>query len=162
MSDSPKPAHIDEIARSIRDEGWVSHSYLYGRGEAIRGTDNPQRMKELCDGFPAYSQGPYPCPKPVGELTTHLPIDQQGLKLSQRLFIEKGKDERVQSLSITSESGKCCRVASPWPGGTYVFSEAGEKITIRTEPMSVVSFRAEPGQTYYLREDLPDTGGNCD
>ena len=91
LSDSPKPAYIDEIARGIRDEGWVSHSYLYGKGEATRGTDNPQRMKELCDGFPAYSQRPYPCPKPVGELAVNLPIDLQGLNISQRLFIEQGK-----------------------------------------------------------------------
>ena len=93
LSDSPKPAHIDEIAHGIRDEGWVNHSYISGRGEATRGTDNPERMKELCDGYPAYAKRPYPCPKPVGELAMNLPIDQCGLKISQKVLMEQGKVE---------------------------------------------------------------------
>ena len=93
LSDSPKPANIDEIAHGIRDEGWVNYSYISGRGEATRGTDNPERMKELCDGYPAYAKRPYPCPKPVGELAMHLPVDQRDLRISQQVFIEWGKVE---------------------------------------------------------------------
>ncbi len=93
LSECPKPAHIDEIAHGIRDEGWVNYSYITGRGKATRGTDNPERMKELCDGYPAYAKRPYPCPKPVGELAMNLPIDQCGLRISQKALIEQGKVE---------------------------------------------------------------------
>ena len=62
----PPAAHIDEISRGIRDEGWVSHSYVEGRGEATRGSADPRRMKELCDGWPAYARRPYPCPQAGG------------------------------------------------------------------------------------------------
>ncbi len=88
-SDSPEPAHIDEVARGVRDEGWTSHGFLEGHGEATRGTTDEKRMKDLCSGYPAYASRPYPCPKPVGELALHFPVDQRGLKISQRLSIEK-------------------------------------------------------------------------
>ena len=89
----PPAAHIDEISRGIRDEGWVSHSYVEGRGEATRGSADPRRMKELCDGWPAYARRPYPCPKPVGELAMHLPVDQRGQQVCQRLHIEEARVE---------------------------------------------------------------------
>lgn len=89
LSPDPKPAHISEIARGIKEEGWKCPPYG-GPVEATRGSKNPGRMKELCQGAPpSYIKRPYPCPKPVGELALHLPADQPGLKISQRLVIEE-------------------------------------------------------------------------
>ena len=90
LSDDPKPAHISEIAHGIKVEGWKCPPYGGGTVEATRGTGNPQRMKELCQGAPpSYQKRPYPCPKPVGELALHLPADQPGLQVTQRLTIEE-------------------------------------------------------------------------
>ena len=89
LSDSPRPAHIDEIARGIRDEGWTSQGFIDGQGHAIHGSDNAERMREICDGPPAYAKRPYPCPKPVGELAMHLPVDLQPMEINQRLVIEE-------------------------------------------------------------------------
>ena len=89
LSDSPKPAHIDEIARGVKDEGWVNSGFLDGHGHAGQGASDPQRMREICDGWPAYARRPYPCPKPVGELALHLPADQSGFRIRQRLTIEQ-------------------------------------------------------------------------
>lgn len=89
LSDDPKPVHIDEIARGIRDEGWKCGPYG-GPVEATRGTKAPKRMHEVCQGSPpSYKHRPYPCPKPVGELALHLPCDLPGLKVRQRLVIEE-------------------------------------------------------------------------
>lgn len=97
LSDDPKPAHIDEIAKGIKVEGWKCPPYG-GPVEATKGTDNPQRMKELCQGTPpSYLKRPYPCPKPVGELALQLSADQMGLKIFQELKIEKA------TLRITCE-----------------------------------------------------------
>ena len=90
LSDCPEPAHIEELARGIRDEKWVTHGYVNADASALGTVSNPQRMEELCNGWPAYARRPYPCPKPVGELALHLPVDQRGLKMRQKLSIEKG------------------------------------------------------------------------
>ena len=90
LSDSPRPSHIDEIAAGIRDEGWTSHGFIDGQGKALHGTNNEKRMQELCDGPPAYAKRPYPCPKPVGELAMHLPVDLPPMQIDQRLTIEEG------------------------------------------------------------------------
>jgi len=104
-SDDPEPAHIDELVRGIRDEGWVSKRYTAddrAAGRATKGEPaDPQRMKELTQGPPAYASRPYPCPKPVGELTVPLPKDQIDQKLSQKVLVEKGEAEIV----LTWESG---------------------------------------------------------
>jgi hypothetical protein len=90
LSDCPEAAHIDEITRGIVDEKWASHGYVDGGASAEGHVQDVQRMNELCDGWPAYARRPYPCPKPVGELALHLPIDQRGLQIRQRLTIERG------------------------------------------------------------------------
>lgn len=101
LSDDPKPAHIREIARGIKEEGWKCPPYG-GPVEATRGSANPKRMKELCQGAPpSYVRRPYPCPKPVGELALQLPPDQMGLKIEQRLAIESA----TLSITCTWESG---------------------------------------------------------
>lgn len=88
----PKPAHIDEIARGIRDEGWQCPPYGSSPAVATKGTDNPKRMQELCTGAsPSYTRRPYPCPKPVGELMLKWPADQTGLVIEQRLDIEQAR-----------------------------------------------------------------------
>jgi len=90
LSDDPAPAHIDEVARGIRDEGWKCPPYG-GPVEATRGTDNPERMREICQGVaPSYKHRPYPCPKPVGEICLHLPPDIGEPEISQMLAIETG------------------------------------------------------------------------
>ena len=63
LSDDPKPAHISEIAHGIKVEGWKCPPYGGGTVEATRGTSNPQRMKELCQGRrPATRSAPTPAP----------------------------------------------------------------------------------------------------
>ena len=92
LNSDPKPAHISEIAHGIKEEGWKCPPYGSGPVEATRGTTNAARMKELCQGVPpSYSKRPYPCPKPVGELALHLPADQMGMTITQRLLIEEAK-----------------------------------------------------------------------
>ncbi|MBI3922674.1 MAG: hypothetical protein HY318_14730 [Armatimonadetes bacterium] len=60
--------------------------------EATRGTKDPKRMHEICQGAPpSYTHRPYPCPKPVGELAMQLPPDQRGMKIHQRLIIEEAR-----------------------------------------------------------------------
>ena len=104
LSEDPRPAHIDEIAHGIRVEGWKCGPYG-GPVEATRGTKNPKRMHEICQGTPpGYKQRPYPCPKPVGELALQLPPDPAGMKITQRLRIEEAV------LEIT------CR----WPSGVAI------------------------------------------
>lgn len=93
MSDDPEPLHIDELARGIRDEGWRCGPYG-GPVEAIYGTRDAERMQEVCQGSPpSYRNRPFPCPKPTGEMALHLPPDLTGLKITQRLHIEKARIE---------------------------------------------------------------------
>jgi len=90
-SEDPKPPHIREIAHGIAQEGWKCPPYGGAEPVALRGTDNPERMKELCKGSPpSYRRRPYPCPKPVGELALHIPPDLPGLSVRQELTIEEG------------------------------------------------------------------------
>lgn len=108
LSNDPKPAHIDEIARGIRDEGWVSHNYRDGDGHAAKAVKDPERMKEVCGVCPSYSKFPYPCPKPVGELWMHIPIDKRGLTVHQKLCIETAELE----ITLTWEDGGVIRLRS--------------------------------------------------
>ncbi len=102
LSDDPKPAHIQEIAKGIEVEGWKCPPYGGGPAVATRGTENPERMKELCQGAPPnYTRRPYPCPKPVGELALYLPPDQMGMKIHQELRIE----ESMLHIACTWPSG---------------------------------------------------------
>ena len=91
LCDNPKPAHIDELAHGIEIEGWKCGPYG-GSVEATKGTRNPKRMKELCQGSaPSDVNRPYPCPKPVGELALHFPPDLPGMMIHQKLVIEEAK-----------------------------------------------------------------------
>jgi len=86
----PEPMHIDELRRGIAEEGWEFSRQL-GRAAATKGTDNDERVAELTQyGSPSYRTRPYPCPKPVGELSMHLPADQHHLRIHQTLTIEHG------------------------------------------------------------------------
>ncbi len=105
LSDDPRPADIGEIARGIRDEGWKCGPYGNGKILATRGTQNPKRMREICQGTPpSYKHRPYPCPKPVGELSLHLPPDPPGLRVRQSLDIESAELE----------------IAATWQDGTVL------------------------------------------
>lgn len=107
FSDDPKPADINEIAHGIAVEGWKCPPYG-GPVEATKGTENPERMRELCVGAPAsYNKRPYPCPKPLGELALQLPPDQMGLQIEQRLLIEEGRLE----ITCTWRSGVVLHLA---------------------------------------------------
>jgi len=91
LSDCPKPTHIDELARGVEVEGWKCGPYG-GPVEATKGSANPQRMKEICQGSsPSDVNRPYPCPKPVGELALHFPPDLPGLAIVQKLSIEEAR-----------------------------------------------------------------------
>ena len=89
--DDPAPLTIDELRRGIRDEGWCCGP-CGGEIKALRGTDKPERMREVLRSSPSRSY-PYPMPKPVGELALHWPADLQGLKITQKLFVKQGKVE---------------------------------------------------------------------
>jgi hypothetical protein len=89
--DDPKMAHISEIAHGIAVEHWKCPPYGDAPPVALSGTDDPQRMKELCQAVPpSYSKRPYPCPKPVGEFILDLPQDLPGLSVRQELTLEEG------------------------------------------------------------------------
>ncbi len=93
LSDDPRPLDIEEFAHGIKVEGWKAdhHQFI----EALHGTDNPERTKEVSKSVPSYRQRPYPCPKPVGELSVQLPLAARhtDMKISQRLVIEEGRLE---------------------------------------------------------------------
>jgi hypothetical protein len=104
-SDDAKPPTIQEIAHGIEVERWKCSPYGDGEPVALNGTDNPQRMKEICKGTPpSYFRRPYPCPKPVGELAVQLPADLPGLRVQQDLTLEDG----------------ILRVVCNWPSGVSV------------------------------------------
>ncbi|MHB8864665.1 MAG: glycosyl hydrolase family 95 catalytic domain-containing protein [Pirellulaceae bacterium] len=104
-SDDPQPPTIQEIAHGIGVERWKCNPYGDGEAVALQGTDNPQRMKELCKGTPpSYFRRPYPCPKPVGELALQIPPDLPGLSVRQELALEEG----------------LLRVSCSWPVGVEV------------------------------------------
>ncbi len=97
----PEPTHIDEIRRGIREEGWVSKGYRESEVTATSEVADVERMKEACTVNPSYALSSYPCPKPVGELWMHLPMDKHGMKINQRLCIERSELE----ISITWTDG---------------------------------------------------------
>lgn len=52
LTDNPPPLSIEELAHGIKVEGWKCGPYG-GPVEALHGTDNPERMKEVCqEGTP--------------------------------------------------------------------------------------------------------------
>ena len=106
FSDDYEPAHIDEIKRGLREEGWVSGTYRGGgKAKATKGDPaDEKRMNEICEVCPSYAKRPYPCPKPVGELWMHLPIDKHEMTVHQRLVIER--DE--------------CEITVSWPDGCEI------------------------------------------
>jgi hypothetical protein len=92
-SDDPKPLHIDELAHGIAVEGWKAE--FNQSIKPLHGTTNPQRVKEVSVDPPSYRRRPYPCPKPVGELSLQFPknTDLTKVRMSQRLLIEEGRLE---------------------------------------------------------------------
>ncbi len=96
FSDSPEPAHIEEIEKGMREQAWKGGGY-----DAAGSTDSnveltpeeQKRVNELCSGTNCYARRPYPCPKPVGELSLNIPSDHRGWKISQRVHIERGELE---------------------------------------------------------------------
>jgi hypothetical protein len=100
LSEDPKPAHINEVAHGIEVEGWKCGPYG-GTVEAVNGTNNEKRMKEICQGCPpSYENRPYPCPKPVGELAMHISPDLIGININQCLIIEESKIKIICSWEI--------------------------------------------------------------
>jgi hypothetical protein len=94
FSRDPKPAHIQEVARGILEEGWKCGPYG-GTVEATKGAAaDPVRMREICQGCPpSCHEYPFPCPKPVAELAVRFPGDLLGLEVTQRLIPETGRLE---------------------------------------------------------------------
>lgn len=93
LRDDPPPARIEEVRRGILEEGWKVGTIGEGL-TALRGTRDEKRMREICQGSPkSYETRPYPCPKPVGELSMHLPPDLTELEVEQTLWIEDGVAE---------------------------------------------------------------------
>ncbi len=96
-SDSPEPAHIEELAKGIREQGWKGGGYDAGGAGANTESDlteaEQKRVGELMSGTPCYARRPYPCPKPVGELILNIPTDHRGLSISHRVHVEKAEME---------------------------------------------------------------------
>ncbi len=100
-TEDPEPAHINEIANGILNEGWVNNSFNKGEIISIYGKPVSKRAQEICSGTPSYAYKPYPCPKPTGELAFHLPMDQKLVSISQVLTIEKA----IATIELEFESG---------------------------------------------------------
>jgi len=94
QSKDPRPAHIDEMARGLEVEGWSCGPYG-GPVEALHGTVQPERMREICQGVPPSNRLPFPMPKPLGELAFCLPGDFRRFKLRQALYIEEARLEII-------------------------------------------------------------------
>ena len=93
LSDDPRPLTVEELGHGIEVEKWKCGPYG-GAVEALNGTDDEQRMHEVCQGSPpSYKNRPYPCPKPVGELALQLPPDRMHMRIRQRLVIEQARLE---------------------------------------------------------------------
>ncbi len=95
-SDSPEPAHIEEIAKGLREQGWKGGGYdAGGDGTKMEGLTEAEqkRVGELMSGTPCYARRPYPCPKPVGELILNIPTDHRKWTISQRVHVEKAELE---------------------------------------------------------------------
>jgi len=171
-SDDPEPAHIDEIVRGIRDEGWVNESFERGNVQSRRAPTNETRMREICSGTPSYAFRPYPCPKPVGELAMRLPADLQGLALAQRLTIE----ENIARLSCAWPSGLRLNVECFIPprdnvlAVTWKLQGAGSDTRIGRRSVSLALYRwADPdpldfacawrsrcGNEHFMRSATPE------
>ena len=93
-SKDPRPAHIEELAHGLEVERWSCGPYG-GPVEALNGTANKERMREICQGVPPSYKQPFPMPKPVGELAFWLPADFRRLKLLQTLYIEEARLEII-------------------------------------------------------------------
>jgi len=99
--DDPEPAHIDELAKGILEEGWINSSFNKGEVKSKYGKPVSKRAMEICQGAPSYQSRPYPCPKPTGELALNLPMDQKLVSISQVLTIE----EAIAAIELEFESG---------------------------------------------------------
>ncbi len=146
-SEDPEPAHIDELVRGIRDEGWVSERYTADARAKARATKgepaDEKRMQELVRGAPGYGNRTYPCPKPVGELMCRLPIDQLGEKISQKILIEKGE----AIIELSWESGLLYRFTCFVPPHTNALVVRWELEGFTEESRT----RAQPPVRFVLR-----------
>jgi alpha-L-fucosidase 2 len=97
----PTPMHIDELRRGVSDEGWQFDPETLTT-MPTRGDADVERVKEVTQyGPPSYRERPYPCPKPVGELSLDLPCDLHGMEITQTLTIEEG----VIDIELTWDEG---------------------------------------------------------
>ena len=85
---NPPPTDINELRHGLEVERWKCGAYD-NKVTALNGTDNPERMQEICQPTPCLRR-PYPMPKPVGELVFKLPTAFRDLKVHYTLQIEKG------------------------------------------------------------------------
>jgi hypothetical protein len=164
-SEDPPPAHIDEVAHGIAVEGWKCSPYGDGVPVALNGTDNPERMAELCRGTPpSYTKRPFPCPKPVGELALHLPPDLPGLRVRQILTIEDGTVRTVCTSTNGVELTVDCSIP-PSPNVLVLrwrltgWSPASELGTAGTPPIRFSLYRwADPELLAFAQQYFAESG----
>ena len=84
---NPPPTDINELRHGVEIERWECGAYN-NEVTALNGSDNPRRMKEICQPTPS-GRRPYPMPKPVGELALKLPPGLDDLKVNYKLNIEE-------------------------------------------------------------------------
>jgi len=150
----PPATTIAELTNGIAEEGWMCPPYG-GEVVATRGTDNPQRMREICQPTPSEAR-PYPMPKPVGELSLRLPPDLNGLELTQRLFIEEGRIEVCCQWNYGTRLVLNCFVHPLYDALVVDWSYTGyEENTVGVPPSSLIySLYRWADPTYQEFEDI--------
>ncbi|MCX6985359.1 MAG: hypothetical protein NT118_11520 [Lentisphaerae bacterium] len=104
LDQNPQPAHISELREALESQEITCKAL----GADVHGKAITPRLKEICRPTPTMNNYPYPCPKPVCELVLHYPGDLKEMKISQTLFIEKGRAE----LELTWQNGTALKITA--------------------------------------------------
>ena len=91
-----KPPTVKEFIDGVLNCGWKVTGWNATNIEEMKAMPKGERLLEITRGKTALRSGPYPMPKPAGEMRFRLPVDM-GVADSvvQRLHIEEGRYEAV-------------------------------------------------------------------
>ena len=91
-SEQFKPPTIQEMIDGVLNCGWKVSGWNATNIEEMKRLPRGERLLEITRGKTALRAGPYPMPKPTGEMRFRLPLDM-GVpdETVQRLFIEEGR-----------------------------------------------------------------------
>lgn len=87
-----KPPTVREFIDGVLKHGWKVAGWNATNVEEMKKLPNGERLLEITRGDTALRSGPYPMPKPTGEMRFRMPIDL-GVpdETVQKLFIEEGR-----------------------------------------------------------------------